>query len=60
MRISDLIKQLQEQQERYGDNEVKIRDHQSGIRYNIEYTTYWNKEKEYYIGIRTDTIRDKE
>lgn len=30
MRISDLIKQLQEQQERYGDNEVKIRDHQSG------------------------------
>lgn len=59
MKISELVEQLQQQQKLYGDNEVKIRDHQSGIRYNIEYTTYWNKEKEYHIGIRTGAIRDK-
>ncbi|MFV0331377.1 MAG: hypothetical protein ACK5KL_16405 [Dysgonomonas sp.] len=58
MKISELIKLLQEQQERYGNNEVKIREHQSGIRYNIEYATYWSKEKEYHIGIKTKPIKE--
>jgi hypothetical protein len=54
MKTSELIKLLQQQMELYGDNEVKVREHQSGTRYNVDYVTYWTKEKEFYIGIRTD------
>ncbi|NDV78473.1 hypothetical protein [Dysgonomonas sp. 511] len=59
MKISELISQLQQQQELYGDNEVKIRSHRSGIRYKIDYVTYWTKEKEYHIGIEDDALKDK-
>ncbi|MDH6310020.1 hypothetical protein M2451_002910 [Dysgonomonas sp. PFB1-18] len=60
MKVSEIIELLQDQKERYGDNEVKVRDHYSGICYNIEYVTYWSKEKEYHIGIRQDAIREDE
>lgn len=40
MLISELIKLLEQQQNLYWDNEVKIRDHHSNIKYSIDYVTY--------------------
>lgn len=60
MKISELIKQLQEQQERYGDYEVKVRSHHSGAKYTIDYITYWTKGREYHIGIDSYMSREKE
>lgn len=60
MKISELIKQLQEQRDRYGDYEIKVRFHQSGSKHNIDYTTYWTKEKEYHIGIESYVSREKD
>ena len=56
MKISELINQLQQQQNLDGDQEIKVRSHHSGVRSNIDYITYWTKEKEYHIGIEKDTI----
>ncbi|EGK02549.1 hypothetical protein [Dysgonomonas gadei] len=51
MKISELITELQKQQDLCGDYEIKVRTHHSGVRYSIDYITYWTKEKEYHIGI---------
>jgi hypothetical protein len=59
MKISELIKLLQEQQSHYGDMEVKVRSHQTGEMYPVDYVTLWTKTKEYYIGIEKDIIRKK-
>lgn len=56
MKISELIAELQKQQDLYGDHEIKVRTHHSGARYSIDYITYWTKEKEYHIGIEHNTI----
>jgi hypothetical protein len=59
MLISELIKLLEQQQNLYGDNEVKIRDHTSGIRHQVDYVTFWTKEKECQIGILNNIVKDK-
>ncbi|HML66117.1 MAG TPA: hypothetical protein PKC55_14895 [Dysgonomonas sp.] len=59
MKISELIKHLQEQQARYGDREVRVRFHYSGARHNIDYVTYWTKEEEYQIGIESFMPKEK-
>ena len=59
MKISELIAELQKQQQKYGDYEIKVRCHNSGIRYNLEYATYWSKEMEYHIGIKTEPVGKK-
>lgn len=59
MKISELINQLQQQQNLYGDQEIKVRSHYSGARTNIDYITYWTKENEYHIGIEKNTNGDR-
>lgn len=51
MKTSELIKQLQQQQELYGDKEIKVRSHKTGLLYPVDYVTLWTKADEYHIGI---------
>lgn len=58
MLISELIDLLERQKKQYGDSVVKVRDHQSGTQYPIDYLTFWTKDKVYQIGIKNDVIKE--